>query len=585
MKYLIFASFLICSLFVNAQNRVIVDGDFSEWTKQSSVFTDAAGDGGNSGVDFKKAQISNDEEYLFLYIETGSEINLQDLNDVAVYIDIDNNSSTGNSENGIGAELVYNFGDRSGTFHSNAGGSTSIRHRDISLITAPTVTSDRFEIGIKRQFEINGNTINLDGSIKIVYKDNSSNGDVFPSTSGGLNYSFVNNTLEPLPTYSIEKVTTSDFRIMSYNVERDGLFESSRASEYSRIFKALQPDIIGFQEIYNHTSKEVADKVESMLPSGIGEQWYHAMAEPDCHAISKYPILKSAQIPGSNGSGNGAFLVDIPNSEVDMLLIVAHPPCCTNNAGRQIEVDEIMKFVREAKAGNGSIPLKDKAPIVILGDMNFVGDHQQLTTLLTGDIVDEATYGSDFTPDWDGNDLLDCKPFTNDVPFSFTWYSESSSFSPGRLDYMLYTGSNLSLKNTLTLFTNALPSDSLKKYNLASNDVVTASDHLPVIADFRLKNKSTVSNRLQHVRLNNLNVYPNPTKGIFKIALSTPNNDLVTIELVDGMGRTVASVLEEVFSTRETILSFNTEGLSSGTYYVKCSTTHKTTYTKLLVYQ
>ena len=140
----------------------------------------------------------------------------------------------------------------------------------------------------------------------------------------------------------------------------DGLFESNRVPAYTRILKATQPDIIGFQEIYNHTSKEVADHIETLLPSEVGEQWYHANAAPDCHAISRFPITKSVQIAGSGGSGNGAFLIDIPDTDRDMLMVVAHPPCCGNNAGRQMEVDLIMQFVREAKAGKGPIPLQGK---------------------------------------------------------------------------------------------------------------------------------------------------------------------------------------------------------------------------------
>ena len=89
--------------------------------------------------------------------------------------------------------------------------------------------------------------------------------------------------------------------------------------------------------------------------------------------------------------------------------------------------------------------------------MNFVGDHKQVTTLLKGDIENEAAYGSDFTPDWDGSDFVDSKSPTTGVPFSFTWYSESSAFSPGRLDYMIYSGSNMKLENTYSLFTPGWP--------------------------------------------------------------------------------------------------------------------------------
>ena len=63
---------------------------------------------------------------------------------------------------------------------------------------------------------------------------------------------------------------------------------------------------------------------------------------------------------------------------------------------------------------------------------------EQLETLITGNIFDEFSFGSDFTPDWDGNNLLDSQPYVPGLPMSYTWYSEFSSFSPGKLDYIVY---------------------------------------------------------------------------------------------------------------------------------------------------
>ncbi|MFT7592122.1 MAG: endonuclease/exonuclease/phosphatase family metal-dependent hydrolase, partial [bacterium] len=513
MKYIALLTFLLCTLIIHAQNRILVDGKFDDWENHPSAYDDVTGDGGTSGIDFDKVKIYNDADYIFFYLETGVEINLQDFNNVQIHLDVDNNTSTGTSSNGMGVDLTYTFGSRSGTYYNSTGSPISIKHIDIGMITAPTVTSDRFEIAIKRVFFIKGVPVSMADSVKVAFNDNASNGDELPANNGAIRYTFSSKNLEALPGYSMLKPETTNLRIVSYNVERDGFFEANRVPAYTRIFQAVQPDIIGFQEIYNHTSLQVANQLESILPSVTGEQWYHAMAEPDCHAISKYPIVKSAQIPGANGSGNGAFLIALPVPDSNLLLIVAHPPCCANNTARQMEVDQIMEFVREAKQGKGPIPIDTNTPIVIVGDMNFVGEHNQLTTLLTGDIFDEATYGSDFTPDWDGSNLLDSKPHTTGVPFSFTWYSESSAFSPGKLDYILYTGSNLKLDNTYTLYTPGLPQDSLNAYKMQSRDVVIASDHLPVVADFTLKKKSTNGILRAGQNWGSLEIYPNPSKS------------------------------------------------------------------------
>lgn len=569
---------LALSYYSIAQNRILVDGEYTDWETLTILDTDASRDGASSGVDFGKVQVYNDRDFVFLYLEVGSTINLQDLNDVTLYIDIDNNTNTGSATSGIGADLIYAFGDRSGSYRG-----INIRHADIGMITAPTVTSDRFEIAIKRSFTANGTPVSMGNTIKFLVRDNSSaGGDAVPSANGGLAYTFTDMQLVSLPSYSITKTTPSHLRVMSYNVERDGFFTANRIPSYTRILKAVQPDIIGFQEIYNNTSEQIAAQVETMLPSAEGEQWYYAGAEPDCHAISRYPITKSSPIAGVSGSGNAAFLIDLPDTEQDMLLVVAHPPCCTNNAGRQLEVDQIMKFVREAKDGKGPLPLAEGAPIVILGDMNFVGDGAQLQTLLTGNIGDNATYGADFTPDWDGNDLIDCKPYATGVPFNYSWYSASSAFSPGRLDYILYSGSNLKLENTFSLYTPGMSTSELTQYDLQSSDVLTASDHLPLVSDFTLKNRIPNSVRTIDANLIDLQVYPNPSHGISTISFINPTNDAVTIQLMDLNGREIYVVLNGNMSSGQQTIPFDASAYPAGSYVLKVSTAEGVAYKRIV---
>ena len=578
LKQITVVSFICLTICANAQSRILVDGFFDDWDNQPTLDRDASRDGGSSGIDFGKVKVFNDQEYVFFYVEVGSTINLQDLNNVAIYLDIDNNTSTGSSTNGIGADLIYSFGDRSGTYNGS-----SIRHADIGMITAPTVTSNTFEIAIKRTISPNGSNITMGSTIKVLFRDNSTNGDVVPSASGGISYTMSEGQQLPLPSYSFDKPTNSDLRILSYNAERDGFFTANREASYTRILQAVQPDIIGFQEIYDNSSEQIAARVETMLPSAAGEQWYSAGAEPDCHAISRYPITKSSPIAGVSGSGNAAFLIDLPDTDKDMLLVVAHPPCCTNNSGRQMEVDLIMQFVREAKAGNGPLPLEEGAPIMIVGDMNFVGDGAQLETLLTGDISNEGSYGPDFTPDWDGNSFLDSKPYATGAPFNYSWYSESSAFSPGRLDYILYSGSNLELNNTYSLFTPGMSASELSQYGMQSADVLTASDHLPLIADFTLKNRTTNSIKKLVSSLIDLQIHPNPAFGMANISFHNPNNGVVSIQLLDLNGREIDVIHNGNLSSGKQTISLDASVYSAGSYVLKVSTLQGMVYKRFVV--
>ncbi len=583
MKYLVTLSFIFFAIISYSQNRILADGIFDEWTDYPILYNDAIGDGSFLGVDFGELQISNDDEFIFFLLEISAEINLQDLNDISIYLDTDDNANTGFDINGIGAELVYSFGTRFGFFYES-GNSSQIFHNDIGLVSAPTVTSGRFEIAIKRDMTISGIPVFQSDQLKIVFKDDTTNGDFLPAENEALEYTFSSDTSEPLPSYSIQKLHESDLRIISYNVLFNGLFDPSRIPSFTRLFQATQPDIIGFQEIYDYSSAQVANQMESMLPSTTGQQWYHAKEGPDCHAISRYPILESALIPGYNSNaGNGAFLIDLPGTEKDLLLIVAHPPCCGNNSGRQTEVDLMMEFLREAKEGNGPIPLEANAPIVILGDMNLVGDRRQLETLLTGDIDDESSYGPDFTPDWDGNDLLDSHPYITGLPFSYTWYDEGSSFSPGRLDYLIYSGSNLILQNNYSLFTPSLPLDSLNAFNLLGDDVVVASDHLPLVADFELTNLTSQKNSPSKQNHGNLKIHPNPSYGLTEISFSIHQKDFVVIQLINQNGKEIIFLKQKNLNAGEHKFQINTSTLPSGMYFIKMKTSEFTDSKKIIV--
>ncbi len=520
-----------------AQDGILVDGIFEDWSGYPAVYNDPGGDGGPSDVDFGTLQMNHDDAFLFFKLEIGTEINLQDYNAVALYLDTDNNSNTGLSMNGIGAELVYYFGERTGYFFY-AGSEVEIDHEDIFLITAPTVTSNVFEIAIHTDVVIAGIPVFQADTVKVVFHDDIFSGDFLPDANESILYVLSDLELGPLPNYAIQKHPEVDIRVVSYNVLSNGFFEAPRTEYFTRILQAIEPDIIGFQEIYDYTSSQVAFEIENMLPSASGQDWYHAKAGPDCHAISRYPIVKSTKIQGQNSSsGNGAFLIDIPAIDSDALLIVAHPPCCDNNSGRQKEVDLIMEFVREAKEGKGPISIEPTAPIIILGDMNLVGDHQQLKTLLTGDIVNENAYGEDFDPDWDGNPLLDSNPYVTGLPFNYTWYDEGSSFSPGKLDYIIYSGSNLILQNQFSLFTPSLPQDSLTAYGLFKNDAVNASDHLPLVTDFEFKFLVNTHSDLDK-NAPEITLYPNPFSESFEVFIAG-NNHPISYQLLNPRGQVI----------------------------------------------
>lgn len=465
----------ICDGLVIGQ-QIFLDDTFDDWKDAKETFFDLSGDVPAGFIDFSNVSISNDDRYLFVYFKINKEINIQENNDITLYIDLDNNENTGRKVNGIGAEIIYNFGKRQGFLYSGDH-NYLIYHNHISLVTSPTVTSDKFELAIARKFTYNNETIQMHDEIRIALSDEINRGDKAPDY-GGYTYQ-MNRNIQFVSEYTIEKKDPDLVRIMTYNVLNDRLFNGSVRQNYHRIFKAINPDIIGFCEIYDKSSAQVASLIEEFLPSKENEKWYHASGNPDIRMISRYPIINVRSI-----DGNAAFLIDLGKEK--LVAIVAHLPCCNNEIGRQAEVDNIMAFIRGVKYGISPFQVPVNSPIIIMGDMNFVGLRQQFNTIIKGDIVNNGIYGPSFKPDWDNNDLADLKPITTGMPMSFTWNNSNGTYSAGRLDYMIYSSSVMQSKNSYALWTQEMSISDLNTNNLQRNDVSMASDHTPIIGDFKI---------------------------------------------------------------------------------------------------
>jgi len=142
-----------------------------------------------------------------------------------------------------------------------------------------------------------------------------------------------------------------------------------------------------------------------------------------------------------------------------------------------------MGFLRDLKNGLGPFTLEYGTPIVHVGDFNLVGYRQQLETLTHGDIVDEVSYGNDFSPDWDDSPLTDLFSRHTHIRMGYTWRHDGSEYNPGKLDYILYTDWVVEPENHFVLNTMAMTEEDLSFYDLEMEDTNIASDHLPRIMD------------------------------------------------------------------------------------------------------
>ena len=457
-----------------------MDGRYEDWEGRVPVWTDSEGDSGISGIDFGKVWIANDSERLYFRIETGIELNLQEDNSLALYLDTDDNSSTGRSIQGMGADVSWRFGWRSGVVY-RATGNLTYYWADAEVIALPTVTSNEFEISFRRDGDGGASEPLFPGSsFRWLMVDEASAGDRVPN-SGQIGPRYIFDET-PVPSYQsipLLKQSSNHLRVVSYNMLWGGLNE--RTEYFTRILQALQPDILCFQEM-SRSAYDVRSLIEQILPLEQGANWSVAW-QVDTVTLSRYPLLDY-----SSTSGNVVTLLDLPEaiSPKPIFIVNAHFPCCANDAGRQAEVDAVVAYIRGAVEEPGDIFLTQDTPILILGDFNFVGDSQQLATLLQGDIIHEATYGQDYPMDWDGSSLTDILVYQNSTPNACTWWDEESSYGPGRLDYMIYSDSVFRVAKSFCLRTETMADTDLDLYGLQQNDCSEASDHFPLVADFIL---------------------------------------------------------------------------------------------------
>lgn len=459
-----------------AGQPIIIDGYPDDWGS-SPIVVDPLGDAGTSGVDFERVFVTDDADWLFIRFETHQVIDLEDGSLIELYLDTDANPSTGAQVGGVGAEMRWLFGQRTGTFYGNPP-SHAIDWQDIRLRFGPGTRAGEYEVAIGRDVLPDGVAPLFTGDeIHVLIRDGAF-GDRVPEEGDVASYTFTHDGPAAPGPIALERNDPSHLRIVTQNVLQDSPWGGGQSARYDRVYSAIAPDVICFQEIYGHTAGDARTLVESWLPSGSGEFWFAAQ-QNDRVTVSRYSVVNRWEV-----GGNLAILLPTAaDIGLDVLLINCHLPCCENDAGRQAQVDEIMAFIGDATTPGGNVDIPEGSGIVITGDMNFVGDPQQLVTLVTGDIINEGSVGPDVIPDWDGTDLRDLVSLQTEVRMPYTWYKASSTFSPSRLDYMIYSDSVLGIGNHYVLFTSNMSPEQLTTYGLFAGDSEIASDHLPVVYD------------------------------------------------------------------------------------------------------
>ena len=558
------ATLILPCLLTSQTLPIVIDSQFDDWTAEATILTDPANDGDD--IELLRMAVANDENHLFIQLEISEEVNLTDDHKLTLYLDTDLNSATGILVNGIGAELEISLGERE-VFYKLPSGQGYMSLNDIGFRHQPTVTSSIFEMAFDLEAVSNaGFDLFISSGIHLVWKDETGpSGDAMPDSGSVFTYLFDDSPAPPVEPISLNKQTNQSIRLLTWNTLNNGLDDLDREAFFDKIIGLLVPDIVTFNECWDMNASQVATFMNAAVPLPNFQNWKAVKMDDGNVTASRYPILQNWVIlPGQRLT---ASLIDIPSSisNKDLLVINAHFRCCSANFERQREADAFVEFIQDAKTPGGVIDLPEGTPFVLSGDLNLVGYSQQLTTLLTGQVVNTNQFGPGGPMDWDGSDLEDVISRHTDDRFAYTWKNNFSSYPPSRLDFHIISGSVMEVEKAFTLQTESMSPAHLAQYGLLASDGRAASDHLPKVTDLVLPSTVVVSGVEARFQLS---VFPNPTNGYCQIDFSLENASDVLFFLENEYGQVLRS-WETHFTNGKLTFPLDLIDLPPGIYFLK----------------
>jgi endonuclease/exonuclease/phosphatase family metal-dependent hydrolase len=332
----------------------------------------------------------------------------------------------------------------------------------------------------------------------------------------GVGLGFSDDNLNTKPNGFLQRKTGEEFqlRVMCWNVKTSSIFppDGKRYESFGRILRAVNPDLVCLQEVFDDLN-QLPQIMQRHLPQAGRQQW-HVHSATDNAVVSRFPLrLRERELPipfpipqaglPDYHYGQAMCLVDLPDEQADRdcYVIAMHNKSHGGDENvrlRQRQSDSIVRWIRGVRSNGNAVPIGDNTPILILGDMNVLAVEpadaaHHLTTLLTGNIVDEKTFGPDCKLDWDDTNLVEVKPRHNSREKEFyTWRIDDTPFPPGALDRILYTDSVLSVNHSFVLNTTTMTKQELEESGLQRTDVLWEGepgnyDHMPLVADFSLR--------------------------------------------------------------------------------------------------
>jgi endonuclease/exonuclease/phosphatase family metal-dependent hydrolase len=484
--------------------RITIDGEWSDWSDVPAAVTDPA-DNDTGPADLGEIRITHDAQSVYMRMQLGGRVvNLQAMDGtVRLLLDRDNNESTGRDAQGlIGTDLTIDFsaptqagGTGFGMAARLAEDSANTDANRIGLLYAPTFADSAFEIRIDRSAafpagSLRGRLLVLSATGEVVDET-----DVFEYRLSGTPYG-----RREVNAYTVRRVAETNLRVVTWNTASRGL--TQRSDAFARILSALDADVLLLDEISARIDsaqvmtllQRVPGKwslvmgrgggrqrtaVASRLPLRAADSLMFVPYPDSIAALAGEPISAQmkADIAGAPRDGIPTMGAIVTAEGRNILLVPVDFLCCgrsgsAEDRARIMVAHALHEAITRAYAEGGIDGL------ILGGDLNLVGSRMPLDILARA--LDPA-----------GDNLALIDGLRLDGTSNATW-SAPGPFPPGRLDHVLYSPSSLVALRSFTFSSGDLGAAALSELGVRAEDSSSASDHLPIVVDFRVRQGAEV---------------------------------------------------------------------------------------------
>jgi len=476
-----------------AEPPIVLDGRFEAWDTIEPAAIDPL-DAPHAAVDFHTIRLAADHDFIYFDVDFGGKVSLRRLPGRAeLLLDVDGRGETGRRLGELeGADLVLTFspphrerpeapglgigaaaaGDAEAPFTPHA----------LGFVNAPTHAARRVEFRLARRLELPGIPPTFTGKrLRGQFRFHDWTGAIAETTRP-----FTWRLPRTRPTRRRQRVdlitrhAAADFRVVTWNVAERALVGASPRD--ARLLKALAPDILLLQELAETTDWQALERFLAeqlprrpgrggwrVIPGAGGGPLRAAIATP--HPAERVPALDRLPYPRSPDRHVRAVGARIRVKGRALLAISVHLKCCGGLDSREDALRRL-EARRIHKAATAALSRAKPAALLVGGDLNLVGDPAPRRIL-----------GRNLDPG--GGSLQPVRALDPAGRTHVTWSQPGSRFPPAQLDALFASPSSLLPERAFVLRTDVLAPRWLRRHGLEPEDTARASDHFPLVADFR----------------------------------------------------------------------------------------------------